>query len=139
MVEGDGGFSFSGAAHRGRDVQYKLSSPGESHYADIDDLGSYSDTAPSAIKHTSTDRSSSNDLAKRQDLPAQFQHDCPGMEGTITFDYRSSERADDRQGANQEYYNVLAMASNRLREDESMHDESSGDEGEFCFEGTSMR
>ena len=143
MVEGGGGgFRFTGAAQRGREedgVQHRFSSPGNSYYADIDvdDLGSYSDTAPSAIRHTSTDTSSRYDRAKRQDLPSHLQRDCPDdTEETITFDYRSSERQADRYRANQEYYNILAMASNRIREEDSAHDDSSGDEGKFCSEGT---
>lgn len=132
------GGGFDGAARRGRDVQYAFSSPGTySHYADIDDLGSYSDTGPAAIQRTSTDSSSSDDdyLAQNQqrDLPAHLSHDYyRDMEETITFDYRSSDRAvTGKHRANQEYYNVLEIASNRLHEDGSVNDYSSGDEGEF--------
>ena len=123
------------AAHRGRDVPYPTGyrSPGNSQYADIEDLGSYSDTAPAAIKHTSTDSSSSEDgnlTHSREREPTHFQHGYPDLEETITFDNRSSERAGSH-GANHEYYNILEMASNRLDKDGSVHDDSSGDEGEF--------
>ena len=116
------------AAHRGRDVPFPngYRSPGNSQYADIEDLGSYSDTAPAAIKHTSTDSSSSEDgnlTHSREREPTHFHHSYPDLEETITFDYRSSERAGS--------YNILEMASNRLLKDGSVHDDSSGDEGEF--------
>lgn len=135
---GGGGVDVS-ARHRDRDVQYGFSSHGNSHYADIDieDLGSYSDTAPAATNRTSTDSSSSDDgnlAAQKRELATHFQHDYPDMEETITFDHRSSENS-GRQRSNQEYYNILEMASNRLREDGSVHDDSSGDEGESGMKG----
>lgn len=137
---GGGGVDVS-ARHRDRDVQYGFSSHVSSHYADIEDLGSYSDTAPAATHRTSADSSSSDEghlTAQKRELATRFHHDYPDIEETITFDHRSSENS-VWQRDNQEYYNILEMATNRLREDGSVHDDSSGDEGECGMKGILMK
>ena len=64
------------------------------------------------------------------------QAECDNKEETIVFDDRPSPRREgSHHRANQEYYDVLEMASNRLRQDSSVVNyDSSGDEGRFIHQ-----
>jgi hypothetical protein len=125
-----------GDSRRGEFLQNTLNNPGKPHYADVGDLGSYSYDDPATLNHTSPDRTTSkhDHSSQKRNLRSDVRHEHSDLEETITFDYRSPERA--RHRANREYYNVLEMASNRLG-GHQMHqmleiDYSSGDEGEIC-------
>jgi hypothetical protein len=122
----------------GKRYSYSFRSPGKSQYAaesDAEDDVNYSSSnAVSAALKSPTNGSSatSDDSHSEKYRGARSDHELDDVEETIEFDRPSHERS-GTQRANQEYYDVLEMASNRLRQDSFVigGDESSGDEGEF--------
>jgi hypothetical protein len=90
------------------------------------------------MKTSTSGSSATSDESRLEEYSrAPFRREHDDAEETIEFDRPSYERS-GTQRANQEYYDVLEMASNRLRQDESfaIGDDSSGDEGEFYPEKT---
>jgi hypothetical protein len=90
------------------------------------------------MKTSTSGSSATSDESRLEEYSrAPFCREHDDAEETIEFDRPSYERS-GTQRANQEYYDVLEIASNRLRQDESfvIGDDSSGDEGEFDPEKT---
>mmetsp|Transcript_6756 Transcript_6756/g.15393 ORF Transcript_6756/g.15393 Transcript_6756/m.15393 type:complete len:198 (+) Transcript_6756:93-686(+) len=136
----------------GGDKRYSFSSSSKSNFVDSDSEGegnpfSYFDAAAAALKSPSRDSFISDDDARPTrkhdllDVPvegtrvlATFGRDRDDVEETIVFDPPSPNKRAGSHRANQEYYDVLEMASNRLRQDSSsvlendMEIVSSGDE-----------
>ena len=133
MVDSDDESASGGGGNR---YSYSFS-PGKSHAAgsDAEDdvILSYSNAVSASFKTpTSGSSFTSDDSRLEQYRGTPFRREYNDAEETIEFDRPSYERS-GTQRANQEYYDVLEMASNRLRQDESfaIEDDSSGDEGEF--------
>ena len=136
-------YSDDESASGGGGNRYSYSfSPGKSHAAgsDAEDdvILSYSNAVSSPMKTSTSGSSATSDESRLEEYSrAPFRREHDDAEETIEFDRPSYERS-GTQRANQEYYDVLEIASNRLRQDESfvIGDDSSGDEGEFDPEKT---
>ncbi|KAL3800602.1 hypothetical protein ACHAW5_001070 [Stephanodiscus triporus] len=129
-------YSDDDSASGGGGKRYSYSfSPGKSHHdaesdAEDDVNYSYSNAVSAALKSpTNGSSATSDDSHSEKYRGARFDHELDDVEETIEFDRPSHERS-GTQRANQEYYDVLEMASNRLRQDNFVigGDESSGDE-----------
>jgi hypothetical protein len=136
------------------DERYSYNSfrdPGKSHRAagddsEDDDMYSYSNAVSTALKAPTTsgrNGATSHDFhhsEKYSESPFRRgrddddDDDDDDAEEMIEFDHRPPHERSGTPRANQEYYDVLEMASNRLRQESGFvvggHD-SSGDEGEF--------
>jgi hypothetical protein len=131
-------YSDDESASGGGGKRYSYSfSPGKSHAAgsDAEDdvILSYSNAVSASFRTPTSGSSATSDDSRLEEYRgAPFSGERDDAEETIDFDRPSRERS-GAQRANQEYYDVLEMASNRLRQDESfvIGDDSSGDEGEF--------
>ena len=136
-------YSDDESASSGGGNRYSYSfSPGKPHAAgsDAEDdvMVSYSNAVSSPMKTSTSGSSATSDESRLEEYSrAPFRREHDDAEETIEFDRPSYERS-GTQRANQEYYDVLEIASNRLRQDESfvIGDDSSGDEGEFDPEKT---
>ncbi|KAL9188256.1 hypothetical protein ACHAXT_006634 [Thalassiosira profunda] len=134
-------YSFSSAGRSSNiSDSYSDEEGGESAY-------SYSDAAAAALEASSSSRGSNRDIPAKDvpveghcaianfDTSARSSLTSDALGETVDFDDapddshmtgRSSPRSSHR--ANQEYYDVLEMASSRLRQDEEARDVSSGNE-----------